>query len=87
MIDAPTARPVTVRPSRSRQDTRTTFPGCGGFFIGIVILPASVVDQFHIVDVSVLEAEDDAPVGHHASNRLYALAHDSLRGSFPAPRQ
>ena len=33
----------TLRPSGSRQDMRTTLPGCGGFFIGIAVLSPSVV--------------------------------------------
>ena len=30
-----------LRPSGSRQDTRTTLPGCGGFFMGMSVLPLS----------------------------------------------
>ena len=44
--------------------TRTTLPGCGGFFIGIAVLPPSVVvDPLDIVDVRIFEAENEPPVG------------------------
>ena len=59
------------RPSGSRQETRTTLPGCGGFFMGMgVLLYSVIVDAFNVVRILTLEAEDDAPVGVHGDRPI-----------------
>ena len=74
---------MTLRPSGSRHETRTALPGCGGFFIGMVVLPSVVVDQLHIVDGPVLEAEDDAPIGPHRDRPIAPPV--PLEGMQPVP--
>src|SRR5665213_380637 len=61
------AAPVTDSPSGSKQSSRTDSPGCGGFFIGMVFSPFSlvVIDQINIGHVVALEAENDSPVRPH----------------------
>src|SRR5574337_1506710 len=59
------AASVTVMPSGSMHSWRTILPGCGGFLIRMAHSPSYmlvVVDQFNIVRVAFLEAENDTPV-------------------------
>jgi hypothetical protein len=46
------------------QSWRTERPGCGGFFIAILFLLV-IIDQIHVVGVTVLKAEDDSPISRH----------------------
>src|SRR5580704_12265685 len=52
---------VMDRPRGSRQAFRMLRPGCGGFFIGMVLLLV-IVDQFYVKCIPALKAEDDPPV-------------------------
>src|ERR1035437_6538364 len=54
---------VTDRPKGSRQSCRTMRPGCTGFFMGIVVFPLVVVDQFNVKGVGSFKTKHDAPVG------------------------
>jgi hypothetical protein len=66
------AASVTLKLKGSRQASLMEWPGCGGFFIGMVSSPLVVVHQINVERVTVNEAENNPPVAGYR-NALHAL--------------